>query len=669
MTRASLLFSLTLLAACNPDPKDDGTDGSNDGADGADGTDGGEGTDADGDGFTADEDCDDDDADVNPSASEVCDGVDNDCDGDIDDADSGLDTSTASTWYADADTDSYGDAGASSVACDQPSGYVADDQDCDDYDAAINPDATEVCDGEDNDCNGDIDDDDAGLDPSTASTWYADTDTDSYGDASASVVACDQPSGYVADDTDCDDTEGTANPGGTEVPGDGVDNDCDPSTRDLVGGTFDTSAATLTIRGEASFEGFGNQIVAGDFNGDGDPDVLSGSGSIGTAYGFFGPLTASTTVASADATLTGLSSGSVSYLTMAAADFDGDGIDDLWATAPFSTNGAAYLVHGPFTGTAAVSSIADATITGEAASDYLGRRIAIDGDVTGDGLLDMIVSASRNDNGGLNAGAVYVFSGDQSGSTSASTADAIIEGTGTNHTVGWDVGSGDFNGDGLGDVLLSSEVVTSYEGSVWAHFGPVTGSTTTAAADATMRGAGTGTYFGWDVLGLGDLNGDGYDEVGVAAPFDNVSTSTAGSLYIWDGSATFSGEYAASTADALVTGGSAGDYLGIDVVALNDYDGDGNDDLMVAAPYDDVVRRYAGSAYLFLGPLSGTVGASDAFVELNGTIGAGYFGSAMAPTGGDLDGDGLEDLWISAPGASVTQSTQGALYLFGSASL
>ena len=171
-------------------------------------------------------DCDDGDASVNPSATEICNDTDDDCDGAIDDDDSGLDTSTASAWYADADADGYGDAASSSLACDQPSGSVADAADCDDTDAAVNPAATEVCNGGDDDCDGDIDDADSSLDATTATTWYTDSDGDGFGEAGSSSLLCEQPTGTVNDATDCDDASATTHPGADEYC-DGVDNDCD----------------------------------------------------------------------------------------------------------------------------------------------------------------------------------------------------------------------------------------------------------------------------------------------------------------------------------------------------------------------------------------------------------------------------------------------------------
>jgi len=163
-------------------------------------------------------DCDDSDATINPAADELCDGVDNDCDGDIDENSA----TDAATWYADDDSDAYGDALDTTIACYNPSGYVGNDDDCDDTDAAINPAATEVCDSVDNDCDGSVDEDDA----ADASTWYADSDSDGYGDAATTVTTCLMPSGWVADDTDCDDTDPAQYPGADERCN-GEDDDCD----------------------------------------------------------------------------------------------------------------------------------------------------------------------------------------------------------------------------------------------------------------------------------------------------------------------------------------------------------------------------------------------------------------------------------------------------------
>jgi len=98
-------------------------------------------------------------------------------------------------------------------------GYTVDDGDCDDADANVSPDAVETCNGIDDDCDGDVDE---GL----LVTFYADSDGDEYGDADDAQEACEQPNGYVEDDSDCDDTDGMAHPGAEEIC-DNIDNDCD----------------------------------------------------------------------------------------------------------------------------------------------------------------------------------------------------------------------------------------------------------------------------------------------------------------------------------------------------------------------------------------------------------------------------------------------------------
>ena len=168
--------------------------------------------DADGDGYFSEEDCDDSTSMIHPGASELCDGVDNDCDGEIDE---GL----LNTFYADTDGDGFGDEGSTGEFCEVPSGYVPIGNDCDDTDSGVYPGMFEVCDGVDNDCDGEIDED-------LSEVWYVDGDGDGFGDPASAVDSCSAGQGYVTDDTDCDDDAPETHPGAVDAC-DGEDNDCD----------------------------------------------------------------------------------------------------------------------------------------------------------------------------------------------------------------------------------------------------------------------------------------------------------------------------------------------------------------------------------------------------------------------------------------------------------
>ena len=206
-------------------------------------------------------DCDDSEAAISPVAAEICDGIDNDCDGVID----GEGALGGDTWYADSDGDGFGDPASPSDSCEASTGYVTDDTDCDDSNADIHPDAEEICDEIDNDCNGWTDDDDPGV--SDGSTWYFDYDGDGYGAIDYSIIACQAPSDYIADGTDCDDLDATAYPGGTEVCDD-ADNDCD--------GLVDTDDSDLTDAG----------TYYADSDGDGFGDATSSVQSCEAATGY-----------------------------------------------------------------------------------------------------------------------------------------------------------------------------------------------------------------------------------------------------------------------------------------------------------------------------------------------------------------------------------------------
>lgn len=166
-------------------------------------------------------DCNDDDASVYPGAEERCDGIDGDCDGSVDEG-----SVDASTWFRDNDGDGFGWPDATFAACEMPSGYADNDQDCVDGDASIFPGAEESCNGSDDDCDGAVDES-----PVDGTSFYLDADGDLFGNSTEVVVECRRPDGYVTEPDDCDDADGLVHPGAPERC-DGLDGDCDGQVDD-----------------------------------------------------------------------------------------------------------------------------------------------------------------------------------------------------------------------------------------------------------------------------------------------------------------------------------------------------------------------------------------------------------------------------------------------------
>jgi hypothetical protein len=188
---------------------------------------------------TSNTDCNDSNASVHPGAAEVCDGLDNNCNGAVDEG-------AKNTFYADADGDGYGSSAASIQACTAPAGYLATAGDCNDGAAAVHPGATELCNGLDDNCDGQIDE------GSLTSLYYADLDGDGYGDPGTGVAACAAPPGYIAASGDCDDTRAAVHPGASEAC-DGLDNNCN--------GIIDEALAQKTFHKDADGDGYGDPAL------------------------------------------------------------------------------------------------------------------------------------------------------------------------------------------------------------------------------------------------------------------------------------------------------------------------------------------------------------------------------------------------------------------------
>ena len=189
-----------------------------------------------------DTDCDDTSNAIFPGSIELCDGIDNNCDGTVD---QGV---LSNDYFVDADGDGFGDP-TNPADCVPQSTAVQNTLDCDDGSNSIFPGSIELCDGIDNNCDGNIDEN-----ASDSLRFYSDMDGDGFGDATNGIFACTAPIGFVSDSSDCDDGDPASFPLGSETC-DGVDNDCNG----VVDDPNVLSSSLYFI--DADGDGFGNSSI------------------------------------------------------------------------------------------------------------------------------------------------------------------------------------------------------------------------------------------------------------------------------------------------------------------------------------------------------------------------------------------------------------------------
>lgn len=394
-----------------------------------------------------------------------------------------------------------------------------------------------------------------------------------------------------------------------------------------------------------------------------------------------------------------------------AGDINADGIDDI-AIGAFGASptapGEAYVVFGTSTGFPALLSPADLdgsngfVITGAEPRDWAGRMVASAGDVNGDGIGDLLVSAPTADPGGVErAGVTYVVFGSDTGFP-AELAVADLDGSNGFAITGasehdWagvsTAGAGDVNGDGIDDIVIGADGASpggvEKAGESYVVFGTAAGfpaSLDLAALDGSngfaLEGIGALDFSGFPVAGIGDFNGDGLGDIAIGARLaDPGGVAGAGQSHIVFGrNDGFPATIDLAALDGMdgftIDGIAAGDSAGFWVAGAGDINGDGIDDLAVGARFADPDGRTdAGQSYVVFGtgqPLAAEFDLAD----LDGTNGFTINGidpgdeSGTIVTGaGDFNGDGLDDLLVGALYADPDGAQDaGETYLvFGSA--
>ena len=569
-------------------------------------------------------DCDDAVSATHPGADEYCNTIDDDCDGDTDEDDA----VDAPIWYVDTDGDGYGEEATGVWECSAPAGTTAVGGDCDETDTAINPGATETCDGVDTNCSGDE------GDAPGPRTYYADADGDAYGDPDNTLAGCSAytPSGYVTNDGDCEDTLPDVNEGAAgEVCDNGVDDDCNGSP-DACAFEGSFTADAYVYPGFVS--GYGTGLAVGDVTGDGYPDAIVGSpyDTSVQARVYAGPLPVGSTYTATASFVAESTSDYTGSSVAADGDVDGDGNDDLLISAPSeseagSSAGAAYLVYGGSLGASLDLSLADAKLVGEDVGDGLSFRYlgysgspSIGGDADGDGCDDVLVGAYLNDAGGVDAGAAYLVTL-PGGTVDMVDATATFVGEVSGDQAGMTVAFiGDGNGDGYDDMAIGAGYATAGAGAAYIERGSATISGVSSLAAANAVWTGTEYFAGYGLAGVGDVTGDGVPELAVTGYGAGYYGDNA-----WLVSAASTGTASLADADVTFTDGGATSFAG---------NADFNDDGYTGLAFGLATET---AQYLFYGPL-----APDDYTTADRDATSAEVG--MQVTTGDISGDGISNL-------------------------
>ena len=357
---------------------------------------------------------------------------------------------------------------------------------------------------------GDCDD----TDPAVGDTrdWYADADEDGFGDAGAIVTGgCTPPDGAAATATDCDDGDAALHPDAAELCGDGVDNNCDDAPAPCLASgetrvSTRSAAATFLGTGERDYLGYHGLTRAGDLNGDGHDDVLLAApnhtgdlGGDGAAYVFFGPVSGTVSVASADVTFVGTEQdGRLGRSVLGNVDLDGDGRPDIALGVGHAEMGVRIYTS---VDRATLGPDDAATVVTDGERDTFGNGLA-SGDLDGDGAADLVVVHSEWEAIGVTA---YLGSF-APGVRPIAGADVTVASERVGHSIGESIVVADLDGDGVAELIVGGE------DAAYVLAGGTRGALSLPGDADTVLAVGESAYPALVTVAAGDLDDDGLDE-------------------------------------------------------------------------------------------------------------------------------------------------------------
>lgn len=524
-------------------------------------------------------DCNDQDWLIHPEANEICDDIDNDCDDIIDDEDPDIDIYTQVPLFEDIDGDGFGSDILVGQGCPNSSLGSPVSNDCDDSNAEIYPDRLDYLDDIDSDCDGISD---KHIISSALKYWTSDVSSSGFG---AFLETKD-----LDGDGKREILVGThalnSNSGGAK----------------LIAGNADMDQVGFPSEGlswEGITEGDNAGVTlgfAGDFNGDGTEDLIISAynhdGNTGKAFVISSDMPSGSL---ADAILIVGNNTVDSYFGrsfIALGDLNSDGMDEILISAnkddrQGNNRGSITIIQG---GDTTPILLEDVGLFGESNGDNFGYHMADMGDPDGDGITNYGVGAPFCDDGPTNAGCMYLFSRSDFLNGLPETLDGIHRFWGTQESeyMGYQIANaGDFDGDGLDDMLFGSanyDAIEDDEGAAYLMLGSNSDfENSLEHSHLLMLGAEANDYTGRHMKGLEDIDGDGKADIAIVSHTSDNHRNNSGVVYGVLGGREAGTFFLAEDADFKIVAESSNDYIGRGIAPAGDINQDGFSDFWIGA--------------------------------------------------------------------------------------